>query len=1009
MAWLKPMVLPALIGLAVLVAVGLFVDRQSTYLAEERMRAEVLAQASLIRAKLEGNINSNIQLVRGLVSTLTTEPEMDQRRFSALVSSLFEEHSQLRSVAAAPDLVVSMTYPFDGNDRAIGLDYRTNEQQRDSVLRARDTGKLVLAGPVELVQGGHGFIGRFPVFTDGPAGGTFWGIVSAVVDVGRLYADSGLVDPALGIDISITGRDAKGHLGERFFGPDLTRQNPVTADVVLPSGTWEISAVPKGGWVAAHKDAWMLRLALLAAGALILLPIIITGRLVGERQLHFRELKAREAALHRLSRRLTLALETSQVGVWEMDLVTQEQIWDDRMNELNGYPADGNERCYAHWVNSLHPDDRERAKADFHAGLRRGSYRSEFRSIAPDGQMRHIRSVGTVYTDADGHRKILGVNWDVTTDVTKTAELKARETELVQVTRRLELALEASKIGVWELDLATGLETWDLRMNQLYGLPEHDQTRTHAQWRDAVHPGDLDRAEADFARMLPTGRYESTYRVRLADGSVRHIRSVGIKFDEPDAKERVIGVNWDVTADVTLNEDLRLAKQATEAHNRELDAARVRIEYNALHDSLTGLPNRRYLDEKLKAMEAEGFGDRGSVALLHIDLDRFKQINDTMGHAAGDAMLVHASSVLLANCGWEDFVARIGGDEFVVLTSANNGDIYLGTLAEKIVTQMRRPVNYEGHEVRFGVSIGIAAERGTPIDCKRLLINADIALYRAKGRGRNRFEFFSEALQAEVVKSKRVADEILAGLERNEFIAFYQPQFDAHTHDVVGVEALARWNHPLEGIRAPYAFLPMAEELNVVSTIDRLILEQALGDLKRWRAKGLQVPRASVNVSLRRLHDEDLIRGLRELEIEPGLISFELVESIYLDESDAIVGWNIDQIKELGIDVEIDDFGTGYASIVSLQKLRPKRLKIDRQLVHPILTDQAQRRLLVSIIEIGKSMNIEVVAEGVETMEHARILRDLGCDILQGYAFAKPLSARELENLLFAQTWRKAG
>src|SRR5690606_30432246 len=192
------------------------------------------------------------------------------------------------------------------------------------------------------------------------------------------------------------------------------------------------------------------------------------------------------------------------------------------------------------------------------------------------------------------------------------------------------------------------------------------------------------------------------------------------------------------------------------------------------------------------------------------------------------------------------------------------------------------------------------------------------------------------------------------------------------------------------------------------ATIDRLILEQTLGALKRWDAMGLGVPRASVNVSLRRLDDEDLIAGLRQLDIEPGRLSFELVESLYLDEGDAIVGWNIDQIKGLGIDVEIDDFGTGYASIVSLQKLRPKRLKIDRQLVNPILTDPGQRQLLASIVDIGKSMGIEVVAEGVETMEHAAILRDLGCDILQGYAFSRPLSQADLETFLTTQPWRKA-
>jgi diguanylate cyclase (GGDEF)-like protein len=873
--WLRPILVPALIALGVLVAGGVFLDRQSSVLNEERLRASVLAEVSLIRAKLEGNINGNIQLVRGLVATISTEPNVHQPRFAALAKNLFQEHSQLRLIAAAPDLVITAIYPLEGNEKAIGLDYRTNEAQRDAVLRARDTGKLVLAGPVDLVQGGRGFVGRFPVYVDTNFGKQFWGVVSAVVDVDRLYADSGLLDPSLDIDISITGKDASGSAGTLFFGPDLSSTNPVTASVLLPSGSWVIAAVPKGGWAAASDNAWILRLAMVIAGALILVPIVVTGRLVGERQLHFRELKAREAELARVSRRLGLALDTSRVGVWEMDIVTRELVWDDRMNELYGLPTDGGARDYSHWRNALHPDDFAQAEADFAEGLRTGRYQSNFRSLHPNGEIRHIRTIGAVYTD-------------------------------------------------------------------------------------------------------------------------------------PGSNPKILGVNWDVTADVALNEDLKRATMLTEARNRELEAARVRIEHNALHDSLTGLPNRRYLDEELKRHAVTGQDDNGSIALLHIDLDRFKQINDTLGHAAGDAMLIHASAVLRANCRDGDFVARVGGDEFVVLTTASDGDIYLGALAERIVKQMRLPVTYEGHECRFGVSIGIATESGAATDVKRLLINADIALYRAKGRGRNRFEFFSEALQAEVVNTKRVADEILNGLERNEFIAYYQPQFDAHSHDVVGVEALARWNHPTQGIKGPDSFLPVAEELNVVATIDRLILEQSLAALKRWDAMGLNVPRASVNVSLKRLHDEDLINGLRHLDITPGRISFELVEAIYLDEGDAIVGWNIEQIKELGIDVEIDDFGTGYASIVSLQKLRPRRLKIDRQLVHPILVDMAQRQLLTSIIDIGKSMGIEVVAEGVETMEHAAILRDLGCDILQGFAFAKPLNAADLETFLTKQAWRKA-
>jgi EAL domain-containing protein (putative c-di-GMP-specific phosphodiesterase class I) len=371
-------------------------------------------------------------------------------------------------------------------------------------------------------------------------------------------------------------------------------------------------------------------------------------------------------------------------------------------------------------------------------------------------------------------------------------------------------------------------------------------------------------------------------------------------------------------------------------------------------------------------------------------------------------MLVHASEVLKSNLRDDDFVARIGGDEFVVVCTGRSEAKLLADIANRIIERMRQPVQYEGHECRFGVSVGIAIETGAEIDPQRLLINADIALYRAKSRGRNCYEFFTAALQAEAIKTKRLADEILGAVEHAQFVPYYQAQFDAKTLDLVGAEALARWRHPSGRIAAPAEFIAVAEELNVVSTIDRMILEQALAQHAAWRATGIEIPHLSVNVSARRLQDERLIANLRGLDIRPGLLSFELVESIFLDESDDVVLFNIDQIKDLGIDIEIDDFGTGYTSIVSLMKLRPKRLKIDRQLVEPIVESPAQRHLVESIIDIGKSLGIRVVGEGVETLAHAHILRDLGCDVLQGYAFARPMPADELGQLIRRKGWRAA-
>jgi diguanylate cyclase (GGDEF)-like protein len=705
--------------------------------------------------------------------------------------------------------------------------------------------------------------------------------VSAVIDVDKLYADSGLLEASNEIDIAIAGQDATGASGSAFFGDNaIFSDNPVMLDVLLPSSSWRIAARPRGGWVV-DQSAYTYARVLMAIGALlILVPMFLAGRLAEDRQSYIGRLRAREAELTRLSRRLGLALDTSRVGVWECNLETQELFWDDRLCRLYQLPQGAMPRKLSDWLDRVHPDDRERAM---------------------------------------------------------------RESE------------EAERQGA--------------------------------------------------------SRYVSDYRIVLPDGDVRHIRSTGAIYADPGQPQRMIGVDWDVTSYVSLNEELRRANTIAEARNLELEDAKASIEFNALHDSLTDLPNRRYLDNVLAA-HTEKFAAGERAALLHVDLDRFKQINDTLGHAAGDAMLVHAAKVLRDIVGRRDFVARVGGDEFVVVLrrAGNLDDLsgrHLAKLADRIVERMREPVMYQGHECRFGVSVGIAADTDSVADPTRLLVHADIALYRAKSRGRNRHQFFNDALQAEITATKKMADDILAGIEHGQFVAWYQPQFDATTHEIIGVEALARWQHPTDGMLAPAAFMRIAEELNVVDTIDRHILEQALADLDRWQKAGLAVPKASVNVSARRLHDEELIKSLAALKIEPGTISFELVESIFLDEHDELIAWNVDRIKQLGIDIEIDDFGTGHASIVGLLKIRPRRLKIDRQLIMPIVRSPAQRQLVGSIIDIGHSLGVEVLAEGVETMEHARILKTLGCDALQGYAFARPMSAADLATFAAARQQRR--
>jgi EAL domain-containing protein (putative c-di-GMP-specific phosphodiesterase class I) len=315
-------------------------------------------------------------------------------------------------------------------------------------------------------------------------------------------------------------------------------------------------------------------------------------------------------------------------------------------------------------------------------------------------------------------------------------------------------------------------------------------------------------------------------------------------------------------------------------------------------------------------------------------------------------------------------------------------------------------VRYETHDCRFGASIGIACDSGPDLDAKQLLLNADIALYRAKGGGRNRHEFFSLDAQHHIVATKRLSDEILLGIERQEFIPFYQPQFCARSLDVVGAEALIRWNHPTRGLLGPDRFLSIAEDLDAVPALDAVMLQQALADHRHWCEAGLDIPKISVNVSARRLADPALSKTIRALKIKPGTVSFELLESISLEECDDASIANLKRLKRLGIDIEIDDFGTGHASIVSLLRLSPKTLKIDRELIKPLPQSAEQRRLVGSIIEIGRSLNIRVTAEGVETMSHAHILSELGCDYLQGYALARPMPAADIPAFIRGESWR---
>lgn len=437
-------------------------------------------------------------------------------------------------------------------------------------------------------------------------------------------------------------------------------------------------------------------------------------------------------------------------------------------------------------------------------------------------------------------------------------------------------------------------------------------------------------------------------------------------------------------------------RREVEEYAKRLEDANDEITFMALHDELTGLGNRRFLTRKLDEFVERRKAFGGEIAALHVDLDRFKQINDTMGHAAGDMVLKHAAGMISTKLDAQDVVARTGGDEFVVLLYLSQPSDRPEVLAKGIIDDFGRPIRVEGREFRSGASIGIAR---TPLtDEQELLTNSDIALYNAKNAGRGQFRTFNGRDLEALRYNKVLSDELLRGLERWEFIPYFQPQVNPVTSEIVGVEALVRWMHPQRGLLTPEQFLPVATELNVVAEIDRQIFEQAI-ELCQWHFGGYQCPPTiAFNVSGQRVMTADLSEIEALSKRYAGPVAFELLETVFLEEVDHAFMEQLQKFRDLGISIEIDDFGSGRASVVALQRIGPDRIKIDRRLVDPMLNSEGGLQLVQSIIDMGHAMNIGITAEGVESRAHAEKLAGMGCDRLQGFFYSKPTG--QLEDLV---------
>ncbi len=545
---------------------------------------------------------------------------------------------------------------------------------------------------------------------------------------------------------------------------------------------------------------------------------------------------------------------------------------------------------------------------------------------------------------------------------------------------RLRYAVEGSNEALWDWDLTTGEFFLSPRGVQMLGLPE-GRTVTLPLWLAAVLEEDRPALQL-FLQRLRLGQQEGgeqLFHARHPNGEMHWIVCRGNYIAGAEGHPvRVSGFCTDITERV-------LAEQS--------------IDRLAYYDTLTGLSNRTRLMEQLR----ETLRDHTSAggALLYMDLDNFKSINDTRGHMVGDRLLVQLAEAMASELSC-DLVSRFGGDEFVLLQRESSATD-AARLAEQITSLVRRPWLINGDVYSITCSVGITLFPQDGVDADILLMNADHALYQCKDRGRDCYLFFEQNMNELLVRKIDLLAQMRQSLAREEFVLHYQPQFDLNGGEVVGVEALVRWQHPSRGLLPPGEFIALAEESGLILPLGELVLRSACRQSVAWEAAGLTNLTVAVNISARQFNNphlvEDVLAILGETGMRPELLELEITESTAMENLEATIV-NIRRLQQYGITFSLDDFGTGYSSLNYLKNLPINRLKIDKQFVNNARDDNFEAAVIQAVIQIAHNRNLVVVAEGIETEEQQQVLGRFHCDQVQGYLFSRPLPPAQVEECI---------
>ena len=913
--------------------------------------------------------------------------------------------------------VVTYIEPLAGNERALGFDVFSEAMRRPAVERARDSGQPTASEPIWLAADPQRQISvalRMPVYRSGMPVTTvaerraaFLGTVSSAINVEELVG--GLLGRQLGRDFDLTIHDM-GFMGEdspveeaandnllfdssRIFGRSVgqneegsIRQQLMSLDVAGRVWRLEFSAPT----APAYGAGGVLPLVILMGGVVtsVLLFWVVWALLLSrERALKLAEHASAVRAAEGLREQLAFIqqlIEAVPQPIFFKDAAERRYLGVNRAWEkFFGIPR---AQFIGKTVFELYPDNPELARMhhakDEELFRRAGSQSYEAAIVAADRRLHH-----TIYnkaTFADSNGTVAGLIGTIT-DVTglKEAEAALREGEA-----RFRDLTELSSDWYWEQDAELRFTQISSRVHEFALGAEDDIGKlrweisrlhmTNEQWQPHEAALAARRPFQDFVYQ----RYDVYGNLRIISVSGRPI------FDEAGRFQGYRGTGRDITEQTRAEEQIR---------------------HMAHYDALTELPNRMLLHDRIGQAIAQAQRDGEVLAVLFIDLDRFKTVNDSLGHAVGDRLLRTVAGLLESCTRGSDTIARIGGDEFVVLLGGLKAPEDARHVAQKVVDVLSEPVMIDGHELKVTPSVGICAYPHDGEDVETLMRNADTAMYYAKQMGRNNYQFFTQAMTDAAQQRLVMENDLRHAIGRGEFVLHYQPQLDLKSGAIIGLEALVRWRHPQRGMVSPSEFIAAAEETGLIGPLGEWVLRQACSDACGWRESGYPDLQVSVNCSAQQFQRDGFVETvdliLRGTGLPASCLKLEITESVIVERSEEVIA-RFAALDAMGVRIAIDDFGTGYSSLSYLKRFAIHQLKIDQSFVRDISSDPDDAAIVSAIIAISHSLGLQVLAEGVETPEQLAFLRSLGCDCAQGYYFSRPVPAEEFTRLLESWTLR---